>query len=288
VATQFERDLYCLRCAGYCVIPRFLTGQLLTAIVDAAAGFEDEVARFAEQGGEVILRHGWPLRTTRCLYAVSSEVQNLVMSDTIQSLAKAYLEEPVLRDCLVQTNMPDSRNAERGADADVSYHRDTLWPELEIRPIYLHCFLLLTDFTVENGATIVVPGSHLIREPDYYFKHTDPRSRQQGIDYRVYERRYFPSSVQLIASRGSLVLLDPMTIHTQGTNTSPYPRSLLNMTFRAGDVNGRPPLLNSRLIAERFSRVPVRSDFLDLLESDSTLPAHFGPLGNACHQATPG
>jgi ectoine hydroxylase-related dioxygenase (phytanoyl-CoA dioxygenase family) len=280
VATQFERDLYSLQCAGFAVIPNCVPDLTIDTIARKGREFEDEVVRFVDSGGTAVLRHSWPLRTTRCMYAVATEVQDLVMDPSIQRYVQQYLSRFVLRDCLLQTNMPDSRNVERGTAADVSFHRDTLWPAESVEPMYLHVFVLLDDLTRENGATIVVPGSHRMREPGYYFKTTDPRASQDGIDYRVYERRYFPSAVQLEAPRGSLILLDPMAIHTQGNNVTLERRTLLNMTFRAANVVGMPPLLNARVIAERFARVPVRPDVFDLLESDPSLPAHFGPLGN--------
>lgn len=280
MATQFERDLYCLACAGYAVIPGFVENSWVDRLLVAAQEFEQEVVEFVASGGTAILRHSWPLKTTRCLYAVSAEFQDLIMDETVQAFAHKYLDKPVLRDCLLQTNAPDPRNAKRGIQADVSFHRDTLWTAEVIQPQYLHIFVLLSDCTRENGATIVVPGTHRLREPGYYFKHTDPRSQQEGIDYRVYERRYFPSSIQLEAPKGSLMLLDPMTIHTQGNNVTDQPRSLVNMTFRAHDVAGTPPLLNARAIAERHARVSVRPDLLEILEANPDLPAHFGPLGN--------
>jgi ectoine hydroxylase-related dioxygenase (phytanoyl-CoA dioxygenase family) len=279
MTTQFDRDLYCLPCSGFAILPRLVDSQRVDAIARRAGEFEEEVAEFVDAGGDAILRHNWPLRTTRCLYAIVPEIQDLVM-DTAVQYARAYLGQPVLRDCLIQTNMPDTRNAGRGLQSDVSYHRDTLWPSDVIRPMYMHIFLLLSDFTRDNGATIVVPGTHKVREPGYYFKQTDPRAPQEGINYRLYEREYFPSSVQLEAPCGSLVLLDPMAIHTQGNNVLQERRSLLNMTFRAADIAGTPPLLNARAIAERFARVPMRPEFLDLLEANPALPAHFGPLGN--------
>jgi len=280
VTTQADRDLYCLECSGFVILPSFVAADALHNISRKGLEFEEEVARFVDAGGEAILRHSWPLRTTRCMYAIASEVQELALDPTVQMFAQRYLGRAVLRDCLIQTNMPDDRNAKRGLGADLSFHRDTLWPSDSIHRMYLHAFVLLDDFTRQNGATVVVPGSHRLREPGYYFKLTDPRGPQSGIDYRVYERRYFPSAVPLEAPRGSLVLLDPMAIHTQGNNVTAKRRSLLNMTFRSAGVVGSPPLLNARAIAERFARVPVRAELLDLLESDQSLPAHFGPLGN--------
>jgi ectoine hydroxylase-related dioxygenase (phytanoyl-CoA dioxygenase family) len=281
VATQADRDLYCLRQSGFLVVPDFVPAGTVRSISRKAWAFEDEVARFVAAGGEAILRHSWPLRTTRCMYAIVPEVQDLLLDTRVQMFVRGYLGAAVARDCLVQTIMPDPRNATRGVNADVSFHRDTLWPDGLIRPMYLHAFVLLDECTRQNGATIVVPGSHREREPGYYFKLTDPHDPQDGIEYRVYERRYFPSALCLEAPAGSLVLLDPMTIHTQGNNVTDERRSLLNMTFRAADVSGRPPLLNARAIAERFARVRVRAEVLELLEADPSLPAHFGPLGNS-------
>jgi ectoine hydroxylase-related dioxygenase (phytanoyl-CoA dioxygenase family) len=280
--TQHDRDLYCLRAAGYVVLRDFADAETVSAIEAATVAFEGEVQGWARTD-KLILSHSWPLLTTRCLYVASRDLQDLVMNDRIQALVHDYLEAPVLRDSLMQTNMPDPRNAARGRLGDISFHRDTLWADGEIRPQYLHVFLLLSDTTLENGATMVVPGSHRVREPGYYFKNTDPRGPQAGIDYRVYEQSYFPSAVQLPATRGTVMLLDPMTIHTQGINVGQAERRIINTTFRSGHIVGRPPLLNARAIADRHARVAMRSDFVALLEDSTDLPSEYGPLRAPAH-----
>lgn len=276
---QFERDLYCLRSSGFVVIPRFIDESWARALHQALAGFEAEIEAYAKTAGAVNFTHGWPLLTTRCLYCVSKKVQDLAMSETVQAMAQTYLSGAVIRDCLLQTNMPDPRSQARGTGGRLSYHRDTLWKDGPIQPNYLHAFILLTDLTTENGATFVVPGSHRAREPGYYFKHTEPGMREEGINYLVYDQSYFPSAVQILAPKGSLILLDPMTIHSQGINVTALRRTLVNITFRAADIVGNPPLLNARQLALDATRVPLRPDFLALLEDRPELPAHFGPLG---------
>jgi hypothetical protein len=277
--TQLDRDLYCLRCSGFLILRQFVSISIVERIRQTAERFQTEVDAYVAVKGVGDRSYNWPLRYTRCLYALSTDVQDIVMEPTVQDIVNGYLSRPVLRDCLMQTNMVEPRTAARGELGALSYHRDTLWPAGEIAPMYLHVFLLLDDFKSSNGATVVVPGTHLEREPGYYFKDTDIRERQAGIQYRVYERSYFGSAVTLEAPRGSLILLDPMCIHTQGNNVTHAQRALVNMTFRAGAVSGEPRLLNARAIAERHARVKMRSDFLALLESDNSLPAHFGPLG---------
>lgn len=275
--SQHKRDLYCLESAGFIILPNFVSHDDLALIEQTTLAFETEVQQYA-QDKTVELSHSWPLLTTRCLYGVSRELQDFVMHPRLQELVHDYLDTGVLRDCLMQTNMPDPRNEVRGLDGDISYHRDTLWPDGEISPHYLHVFLLLSDFTPENGATTIVPGSNRTREPGYYFKDTDPRKPQAGIDYRVYEKEYFPSAVQLVAPKGSVILLDPMTIHSQGNNVGTTPRRLINTTFRASKLVGRPFLLNAKAIAERDARVKMREDFLALLEDQDDLPNCYGPL----------
>lgn len=276
---QIERDLYCLRTAGYAVFPGFLGDAQADGLRRELLAFEDEVRRYARRKGTVDFVHGWPLMTTRCLYCVSEQVQALALDERVQAVVQRYLDGAVLRDCLLQTNMPDPRSRQRAVHGRLSLHRDTLWKDGPIQPSYLHAFVLLTDFTFRNGATCVVPGSHREREPGYYFKHNDVGIREDGINYLVWDPSYFPSTTSILAPRGSLVFLDPMTIHSQGLNQTRTRRVVLNMTFRRRGIVANPPLLDAARIARESSRVPVRPDFLALLESNPELPAHFGPLG---------
>ena len=281
--TQFDRDMYCLRCAGFLVFRDFVPLQTLQRIKEAAEQFALEVSRYVNIKGIADRSYNWPLQYTRCLYAVNTEIQDIAMDPKILRIVHEYLCNPVLRDCLLQANMVEPLTVARGVSGEVSYHRDTLWPGTTIEPMYLHAFVLLDDFTALNGATVVVPGSHGEREPGYYFKDSDPRLPQGGIRYRVYERTYFGSAVTLSAPRGSVIFLDPMCIHTQGNNVTDSTRSLVNITFRAASTTGEPPMLNARSIAERHARVRMRSDFIGMLECDSRLPAYYGPLGSESH-----
>lgn len=285
---QFQRDLYCLRTAGYAVFRGFLEPARADALREELLAFEAEVRRHARVEGSVDFVHGWPLVTTRCLYCVSEAVQDLAMHEQVQAVAQEHLGGAVIRDCLLQTNMPDPNSRQRSVHGRLSFHRDTLWKDGPIEPSYLHAFVLLTDCTFRNGATCVVPGSHREREPGYYFKHNDTGVREEGINYLVWDPAYFPSTTSIVAPRGSLVFLDPMTIHSQGLNQTRGKRVLLNITFRRHDIVGNPPLLDAARIARESARVPVRPDFLALLESNPALPAHFGPLGTPPQRTSAG
>jgi len=272
---QRARDLYALRGAGYAVIPDFLDGECVARLREDALAFQHEVDQYREEGGEVIFQSGWPLRNVRALYAVSGAVQSVAMDERLLAYARGYLDDPRIQDCQLIVNMPDERNVSRGAEAAVNYHRDGKWPDGPVRPTYLHCFLLLTRMTRNNGGTIVVPGTHRDREPGYYFKETDPGEFIESNFYPTYPRRYFPTSVQMEGEAGSLVLIDPMVIHAQGINVSDERRTVLNISYMASHGAG---MLDCRGLVERHARVAPTPDCLEMLVSDPALPSEYGPL----------
>jgi ectoine hydroxylase-related dioxygenase (phytanoyl-CoA dioxygenase family) len=267
--------VYALQRAGYAIIPDFLDTETRTRLFEEALAFQQEVDEYRETGGDVIFQSGWPLRNVRALYAVSSAVQDIAMDERLLAYARGYLEAPRIQDCQLIVNMPDERNVARGADAAVNYHRDGKWPDGPVRPLYLHCFLLLTKMTRQNGGTIVVPGTQREREPGYYFKETDPGEFIDSNFYPTYPRRYFPTSVQVEAEAGSLLLIDPMVIHAQGINVSDERRTVLNISYVSPHGAG---MFDCRGLAERHGRVALRDDCREMLLSDPALPNEYGPL----------
>jgi phytanoyl-CoA dioxygenase PhyH len=274
--SQQERDLYTLRSAGFAIIPDFVTQEEADTLLRLGHAFEKEVAEFDERGGNVAYKSGWPLKNVRALYAVEPEFGEFALDPRLQFYVQGYLGRGKLMDSQLLTNMPDPRNRGRDPKGPVNFHRDSRWPdEFEIRPIYLHCFLLLTDMTRENGGTLIVPGSHREREPGHYFKETEPGVKIEENWYPVYEQRFFPATVQVEAPRYSLVLIDPMAVHAQGINVSDERRTVLNTTFVWEEWSG---LLNCAGIARNYSRYQVKPELLELLVDDPGLPGTYGPL----------
>ena len=277
--TQLDRDLYCLRQAGFAIVPDFFESAQLDRLQLLAEQFRQEILDYEAEGGKVIFKAGWPLQNVRCLYAVAPEFGELISNERMLQYPRNYLDNPTLADCTWLTNMPDERNQLRGREAGVNYHRDGMWPEGEIKPTYLHCFVLLTDMTKDNGGTVVVPGTHREREPGYYFKDNDPGQKVEGNYYPVYPRSYFPASIQVEARRGSLVLIDPMTVHSQGVNTTPNPRTVISCGFVAAGGQG---FINSAGVG-RHARYPIPPAVSALLHQNEELPSSYGPLGGPQH-----
>lgn len=93
------------------------------------------------------------------------------------------------------------------------YHRDLPYQHFtSSRPLAINALFALDDFTLENGATRVIPASH--------------------------KREAFPPDAlvrdvetQVTVKRGTFVVLDCMTYHAGSTNTTAIDRRAINHVF---------------------------------------------------------
>ena len=105
-------------------------------------------------------------------------------------------------------------------------HRDTnlLFPELTV-PLPPHTVvvnIMLVDFTVENGATEVWPGSQLITD----------RPEDKGVPLE--ERAHALPSLRTVAPAGSLVVRDLRMWHRGMSNQTDIIRTMLAIVYFRG------------------------------------------------------
>lgn len=94
-----------------------------------------------------------------------------------------------------------------------SWHRDLPYQNWVIsKPIAFNAFFCLTDFTEENGATVVLPYSH----------RSDNFPSKQFVDN---------NQIQLTASKGSVIFFDSMLFHRASYNSSDFTRVGVNNMF---------------------------------------------------------
>ena len=94
-----------------------------------------------------------------------------------------------------------------------SWHRDLPYQHFtSSTPLAVNAIYCVDDFTHENGASYVIPGSHL---------HSDFPSVEFVAD----------NGVQLSAKAGSYIIVDCMTYHRGGFNQSAKTRRAINHVF---------------------------------------------------------
>ena len=90
-------------------------------------------------------------------------------------------------------------------------HRDIRGFSSDI-PLLLNMLVMLDDFTVENGATLVLPGSHLKAEAPT-------------------EEEFRLNAVPITGSAGDIVIWNSNLFHASGINTTQQVRRALPVTF---------------------------------------------------------
>ena len=140
-----------LREDGACVLVDVMDSALKSRVKEELRPFMDATPTGRDDfTGRLTARTG-------ALVARSEASRELVMHPTITDLARQFLEPYT---DTIQLHLTQIINIQPGQGAQPR-HRDRLaWPQLpaEIEPQF-NTIWALTDFTEENGATRVVPGS---------------------------------------------------------------------------------------------------------------------------------
>ena len=93
----------------------------------------------------------------------------------------------------------------------IEFHRDVRSFSMEYK-LMLNMLVMLDDFTVENGATKIIPGSHRLKEK--------PSDKYIQENY-----------VQAIGKKGSILLFNSNVWHAAAKNTTKKSRKALTLTF---------------------------------------------------------
>jgi ectoine hydroxylase-related dioxygenase (phytanoyl-CoA dioxygenase family) len=144
--------------------------------------------------------------------------QQIPVSDAFLPIIERYLDP----ECLLSGY--DSSTLGPG-EKEQPIHADTWWLDDKRFdfPVMVNTIVALTDFTVENGATRVVPGSHKWSAAEVAYEESDaeygqvPASQPKG-----YGDDWTPVPVEL--RKGSVLVYDFKLLHGAGANRTDQPR----------------------------------------------------------------
>ena len=217
---QWERHLEDLARDGYCVIPNGFSEQFC----DRATEAMHRVAREKS----ILVDDDAPegRRTLRVLNLLQYDdlFQEIPLHETVLAILETYLD----RECLLSGI--DGIEIHPG-EAAQPLHTDSWWHD-DRRfdfPICVNSALALVDFTENNGATLLVPGSHLWSpeqiEGTGFFRSADDKPKGYGTEWMP---------ISAVAPKGSLVLWDSRLLHAGGANTSGKPRPAVISPYIVG------------------------------------------------------
>jgi len=188
---------------GGVIVERLLEGERVDAILAELMPYIEKTAPV----GDDFAGH----QTTRTggLVGRSPTVRELVVDSTLLGIAERFLAPYTDK---IQLNLTQIIRLLPGQGAQ-ELHRDRfIWSKglpREIEP-QLNTIFALTDFTAENGATRVVPGSH-------------------RWDWERIARE--DETTQAVMPRGSVLVYTGSVIHSGGENRAQSDRIAMNLTF---------------------------------------------------------
>lgn len=107
-------------------------------------------------------------------------------------------------------------------------------------PMMMNMLVMLDDFTIENGATYLLSGSHL-------------KDEKPGNDI------FYKDSERAVGTAGSILLFNSYLWHAAGLNTTSKPRKALTLSFTR-------PFMKQQMDYPRFLGYERKSEFTDELK----------------------
>jgi ectoine hydroxylase-related dioxygenase (phytanoyl-CoA dioxygenase family) len=196
-----------IRHLGYGVIDGGFEPKWLAALSDA---FERARQRHAgEHGGPQALKAIDEHNTIRLPLAYEPMFLELAANGNILEICKQLIPGyVVLNQQNGVINPPRAERYNQGA-----WHRDLPYQHfVSSRPLALNALFCLDPFTVENGATRVLPASH----------------RQEAFPS---DRFVETEAATITANAGSFIILDCMMFHSGGVNVTDRPRRAVNHVY---------------------------------------------------------
>jgi ectoine hydroxylase-related dioxygenase (phytanoyl-CoA dioxygenase family) len=205
--TDVEFACESIRHLGYGIVDGGYAPAWLAALSDA---FDRAQARYQfEQGGRESLQAIDEHNTIRLPLAFEPRFLELVVNDKILDICSRLIAGyVVLNQQNGIINPPRSERYNQGA-----WHRDLPYQHfVSSRPLAINALFCLDAFTIENGATKVLPASHrqeAFPSDDFVALHATP----------------------VTAPAGSFIVLDCMMFHKGGINTTASPRRAINHVY---------------------------------------------------------
>lgn len=238
---QFDRD-------GYVVFENVLTNDELTAIKTALAPY---------LGQNITGRNEFEGRSSNRVYAMLGK--SPVFADLItHPLAMAFVEADLGLDCLLSACL--AINLHPGETAQPWHFDDSHYQWPRPRPsLGVSTFWTITAMTETNGATEILPKSHLW--PEDTFEGAIASDDFDRVKQREGDPGARPDAMKVVMPAGSLMLAKGTLWHRGGANVSNEDRLIITPQYCSGWTR---PLENMSLVAppEIARNLPVRAQEL--------------------------
>jgi ectoine hydroxylase-related dioxygenase (phytanoyl-CoA dioxygenase family) len=204
--TAIDEAVEQVRNLGYAVID---AGYPTGALQGISEEFNRTRDSYIEKHGESRLKSSNEFHTIRAPLTHGGTVfLNLALNENLLTILKKLI---VGKFILNQQN--GIINPPQEAYNQAAWHRDLPYQHfVSSQPIAINALFCVDDFTLENGATFVLPASH----------------KDDAFPSASYVKK---NAVQVSAKAGSFILLDCMVFHAGGFNSTTQVRRAVNHVY---------------------------------------------------------
>ncbi|MGT2434952.1 phytanoyl-CoA dioxygenase family protein [Bradyrhizobium betae] len=204
---EIERTCESIRQLGYGVIDGGYSHEQLATLADAFDRTQESYA--SRHGGVDALRSIDEHDTIRLPLAHDPAFLELATNGRILDICSRLISGySVLNQQNGIINPPNGKQYNQGA-----WHRDLPYQHfVSSRPLAINALFCLDAFTLQNGATMVLPASH----------------RQEAFPSDHFVKT---QALSVAAPAGSFIVLDCMVFHSGGVNTTSKPRRAVNHVY---------------------------------------------------------
>lgn len=207
-AAWLELTLEALQFQGYMVLEHVLGPEQVAAL--RARMYEIQPRLVAEVGQERLDRAG-ERGVLRLPMKYDPYFLSLLELPEVLAIVDATVSPTAIMHLMNGFILPPVPEGEGLEIFQTSYHRD--FPRLlNGYMASVNIFVALDDFTADNGATVIVPGTH----------------QKDPAPSAAYNRL---NAVPVLCPAGSLIVFDSTLVHAAGHNTSGQDRLAINMQF---------------------------------------------------------
>jgi ectoine hydroxylase-related dioxygenase (phytanoyl-CoA dioxygenase family) len=191
---------------GYYIYRDKVTESWLNCLRDSLDKAFSEHKRIQEKNGSEVTAGGVALHAIVSVPDLVDFLGELKKLGVLKDLEENYFGSKfILNSFSALNNLPDQRTFSAEVHRDIRFYSGNL-------PLMVNCLVMLDDFTKENGATWLLPRSHLKAEkPD----------RDQ----------FFTNAIQATGKAGDIVIWNSNVFHCSGENTTDKGRRALPIVF---------------------------------------------------------
>jgi Phytanoyl-CoA dioxygenase (PhyH) len=195
-----------IRNLGYAVID---SGYKIPELQGISEEFDRTREHYIEKYGDTTLKSLNEFHTIRSPLTHGGEVfLKLALNENLLSLLRRLISGKFI---LNQQN--GIINPPQGTYNQSAWHRDLPYQHfVSTMPLAINALFCVDDFTLENGATFVLPASH----------------KSEAFPSKNYVQK---NAFQVEAKVGSFIILDCMVFHAGGYNKTNLPRRAVNHVY---------------------------------------------------------